>query len=182
MPPSYIRPDGEMPSTQDSIQEEHLSDFEDLLDGSIAPASASNPSPHPNDHSSTTTKPPLPLPSTAAHTLPLLTVALASNSQPKDSAPSPLQPAPINPRISRLLSQISGLQSQLSTLRAELSASNAKLSDPSRADSIVKAHIRLLHDYNEIKDVGLGLMGMIADGRGVMGGEVMEEFGVCAKD
>lgn len=50
------------------------------------------------------------------------------------------------------------------------------------ANTIVKKHIRLLHDYNEIKDMGQGLMGLIADSRGVRIVEVQDEFGVSAKD
>lgn len=50
------------------------------------------------------------------------------------------------------------------------------------ANKIVKDHIKLLHEYNELKDVGQGLMGLIADQRGVRIVEVQEEFGVDAKD
>lgn len=50
------------------------------------------------------------------------------------------------------------------------------------ANKIVKQHIKLLHEYNELKDVGQGLMGLIADQRGVRIVEVQEEFGVDAKD
>jgi hypothetical protein len=46
----------------------------------------------------------------------------------------------------------------------------------------VKRHIGLLHTYNEIKDVGQGLIGLIADSRGVRVREVMEEMGVGEKD
>lgn len=46
----------------------------------------------------------------------------------------------------------------------------------------VKRHIRLLHEYNEIKDVGQGLMGIIADARGVRQVDVEKEFGVGEKD
>lgn len=45
-----------------------------------------------------------------------------------------------------------------------------------------KAHIAALHGYNEIKDVAQGLMGLLAEQRGVRVIEVMEEFGVDAKD
>jgi hypothetical protein len=31
------------------------------------------------------------------------------------------------------------------------------------AAETVKRHIKLLHDYNDIRDVGQGLVGMIAD-------------------
>ncbi|KAF1998880.1 hypothetical protein P154DRAFT_523713 [Amniculicola lignicola CBS 123094] len=50
------------------------------------------------------------------------------------------------------------------------------------ANKIVKKHIKLLHEYNEIKDVGQGLMGLIADQRGVRIVEVQDEFGVTSKD
>lgn len=46
----------------------------------------------------------------------------------------------------------------------------------------VQRHIRLLHEYNEIKDVGQGLMGLIADARGVRQVEVQREFGVGDRD
>ena len=48
--------------------------------------------------------------------------------------------------------------------------------------AIVKAHIKLLHDYNEIRDVGQGLMGIIADQRGVRVVDVYREFDVADGD
>lgn len=50
------------------------------------------------------------------------------------------------------------------------------------AAETVKRHIKLLHDYNDIRDVGQGLVGMIADNRGIRIGELYEEFGVGLKD
>lgn len=50
------------------------------------------------------------------------------------------------------------------------------------ANKIVKEHIKLLHDYNELKDVGQGLMGLIADQRGVRIVEIQDEFGIDAND
>jgi hypothetical protein len=50
------------------------------------------------------------------------------------------------------------------------------------AAETVKRHIKLLHDYNDIRDVGQGLIGMIADNRGVRIGDLYEEFGVNVKD
>ena len=46
------------------------------------------------------------------------------------------------------------------------------------AHAKVKAHIKLLHDYNEIRDVGQGLMGIIADNRGVRVIDIYNDFGV----
>ncbi len=50
------------------------------------------------------------------------------------------------------------------------------------AADTVKRHIKLLHDYNDIKDIGQGLVGMIADQRGLRVGDLYEEFGVDLKD
>lgn len=50
------------------------------------------------------------------------------------------------------------------------------------AAATVKHHIKLLHDYNEIRDVGQSLMGLIADGRGERVGVIQEEFGIGTKD
>lgn len=50
------------------------------------------------------------------------------------------------------------------------------------AAATVRRHIRLLHVYNEIKDVGQGLMGLIAEARGVRQVDVETEFGVGAGD
>lgn len=52
----------------------------------------------------------------------------------------------------------------------------------SAANKIVKQHIKLLHEYNELKDAGQGLMGLIADQRGVRIVEVQDEFGIDAND
>jgi hypothetical protein len=113
-----------------------------------------------------------------------------------------LAPAPVpstSPCTLKLRSQISTLQSQISTTQATLADTLTKLQshlppesqsgsqpdEPSlqaRAEAIVKRHISLLHAYNEIKDVGQGLMGLIADSRGVRVREVMEEMGVGEKD
>lgn len=104
---------------------------------------------------------------------------------PKTTAPSPEHdpPAPKSPRTTRLIksltTQISTLESQISSTTTSLSSTTSQLQDPSDGGTAtVKRHIRLLHEYNEIKDVGQGLMGLIADARGVRHGEVQTEFGV----
>lgn len=50
------------------------------------------------------------------------------------------------------------------------------------AQATVKSHIKLLHDYNEIRDVGQGLMGIIADNRGVRVRDVYQDFDVDEGD
>lgn len=49
---------------------------------------------------------------------------------------------------------------------------------------MVARHVRLLREYNEIKDVGQQLMGMVAEKRGVTVGSLYKtgEFGVGPKD
>lgn len=50
------------------------------------------------------------------------------------------------------------------------------------ANMTIKEHIALLHKYNEIKDIGQGLMGLLAEQRGVRVSEVMADFGMGEKD
>jgi hypothetical protein len=202
-PTRPIRPDGEIPNSQDDDDERHSSDFEDLLEeptevrltseSTSPPASSPLPAPAVHTAPSSVQEPtitnPLQLPSTAAHTLPLTTppISNTSNNNPPttqssiSTAPNTTT-SPSNPLHTRLQTQITSLTSQISTLQSQLTASNALLPDPSLAPEIVRSHIKLLHSYNEIKDVGLGLMGLIADGRGVRLGDVMGEFGVGGGD
>ncbi|KAI2788261.1 DNA repair protein SWI5 [Penicillium oxalicum] len=75
---------------------------------------------------------------------------------------------------------ISDLQAQQAELEAEIAQLRPSLkNDPSET---VKRHIRLLHEYNEIKDIAQGLMGLIADARGVRHVDVQKEFGVHEED
>ncbi|KAF9869837.1 duf1337 domain-containing protein [Colletotrichum karsti] len=52
------------------------------------------------------------------------------------------------------------------------------------ASAVVARHVRLLREYNEMKDVGQQLMGLVAENRGVTVGSLYEtgEFGVGPKD
>ncbi|KXS94099.1 hypothetical protein AC579_2515 [Pseudocercospora musae] len=52
----------------------------------------------------------------------------------------------------------------------------------STAQARIKEHISLLHSYNEIKDIGLGLLGLLAEGRGVRVKDLMGEFEMGEKD
>ena len=103
------------------------------------------------------------------------------------------QPTP-SPRVVRLKSQITNLQNQIVSTQGNINDTIAQLiknqsggadrraadnetnithelSDEERdkalseAELVVKRHIRLLHDYNEIRDIGMGLCGVIADAR-----------------
>lgn len=50
------------------------------------------------------------------------------------------------------------------------------------ANTKIKSQIRQLQQYNDIKDIGTQLMGIIAEKRGCRIGEVQEEFGIKPDD
>ncbi|KAK3070495.1 hypothetical protein LTR53_010372 [Teratosphaeriaceae sp. CCFEE 6253] len=125
-----------------------------------------------------------------------------------DPAPTPgteslnlTDPTPANPRLTALLTKRAALERTLSDLTTQRAALVSRTTLPSglampddwsddqkakqaltSANAVIKEHISLLHRYNEIKDIGQGLMGLIADQRGVRVGVVQEDFGLDAKD
>ncbi|CAK3937135.1 Hypothetical predicted protein [Lecanosticta acicola] len=131
----------------------------------------------------------------------------ASSSGPLQSS-SPLTKTkaeeprtPTNPRLASLNTKRQTLEQKLAALQAERRTmiSNTKLpsgldmpshwSDEDKekhamktANATIKEHIGLLHRYNEIKDIGLGTMGLVAEKRGVRQGVIMEEFGMGSED
>jgi hypothetical protein len=52
----------------------------------------------------------------------------------------------------------------------------------SSAQAVIKEHIKLLSKYNEIRDIGQGLIGMVAESRRVRIRDCQEEFGVTDGD
>ncbi|KAL5388920.1 hypothetical protein DPSP01_002627 [Paraphaeosphaeria sporulosa] len=86
------------------------------------------------------------------------------------------------------LAHLPAIQDLLASTRN--SGVNSSMSDAEPTESeimaaahqINKKHIKLLHEYNEIKDVGQGLMGLIADQRGERIVEVQQHFGIDAND
>ncbi|KAK9381855.1 DNA repair protein [Kockiozyma suomiensis] len=66
-------------------------------------------------------------------------------------------------------------------LESECEEASKQLKNPN-AGQTVKRHIDLLKGYNAIRDIGLGLLGMIADTKGLRVAEVMKEYGVDLKD
>jgi DNA repair protein Swi5/Sae3 len=116
-------------------------------------------------------------------------------------------PEPTNPRLTALEAKKATLEQTLSDLKAQRQqlATQTKLPSglplPTTSSSgealteeellasalkssgvVIKGHIALLHKYNEIKDIGQGLMGLIADKRDCRVVGVMEEFGVGEGD
>ncbi|KAK1140266.1 hypothetical protein N8T08_010563 [Aspergillus melleus] len=94
--------------------------------------------------------------------------------------PHPEQQDQRDNRLNTLRASIADLESQTAQVEAQIAEIKSKLkSDPS---ATVQRHIRLLHEYNEIKDIGQGLMGLIADARGVRQVVVQREYGVADRD
>lgn len=114
---------------------------------------------------------------------------------------------PTNPRLATLQAKKAILEHNLSDLKTQRQtlATHTKLpsglplptttpsGDPLSSDevlaaalrssnAVIKEHIALLHKYNEIKDIGQGLMGLIADKRDCRVVVVMEELGVGEGD
>jgi len=84
-------------------------------------------------------------------------------------------------KIASLQSRNQDLEAQVAVMKEDIAVftKGLKSSNPSQT---VKTHIKLLHEYNEIRDVGQGIIGLIADNRGVRIGDVYEEFGVGRGD
>ncbi|KAF2159874.1 hypothetical protein M409DRAFT_60467 [Zasmidium cellare ATCC 36951] len=116
--------------------------------------------------------------------------------------PAPTAPPNANPTLHPLHQKLTALQSHLhnlqtlytshlhthSTLPSSLplptnwTPMQIQTSALETAHAVIKEHIALLHGYNEIKDVGMGLLGLVAEKRGVRVRCVMEEFGVGEGD
>ncbi|CAD0086699.1 unnamed protein product [Aureobasidium vineae] len=95
-------------------------------------------------------------------------------------------------RQAALESTVAGLLSQRTSLVDSFSATShiqhsedtetrAKLAVDS-ANTKIKTQIKQLQQYNDIKDIGTQLMGLIAEKRGCRIGEVQEEFGINPDD
>ncbi|GME38164.1 putative DNA repair protein swi5 protein [Neofusicoccum parvum] len=101
--------------------------------------------------------------------------------------------ADLTARRATVLSEFAAVPSVAERLPRHAGATAANSSaerDPAVADdaavraakAIIQERIRRLNEYNEIRDIGQGLMGIIAESRGVRIKEVQEEFDISAKD
>ncbi|EFR00749.1 hypothetical protein MGYG_09026 [Nannizzia gypsea CBS 118893] len=115
-----------------------------------------------------------------------MTVSITVDTAPGDIPPTPQQAK----KIEALEATIPRLREQVKNTELAIKKARERLNElakeghggPPDASGIVKEHIRLLHDYNEIKDVGQGLIGLIAQSRGVRHVEVQTEFGIATAD
>lgn len=74
------------------------------------------------------------------------------------------------------------LQRQLDEVIVNQDEVNSKLKDPTNPEATVKRHIKTLHEFNEIRDIAQGLIGLIAESRGVRVHDVYPEFGLDSDD
>ncbi|MCJ1349736.1 hypothetical protein MMC31_007977 [Peltigera leucophlebia] len=81
-------------------------------------------------------------------------------------------------KIASLEARIVALEGQIADIKAQEAEISAKLKFSHPASTTVQTHISLLHTYNEIRDIASGLMGIIADNRGVRARDIYEEYGV----
>ncbi|KAL3446236.1 Swi5-domain-containing protein [Aspergillus insuetus] len=104
----------------------------------------------------------------------------ASRSEQGKPPSTPSQASQRNKKLETLRASNKDLESQVAEIESQVAEIRAKLkNDPSET---VKRHIQLLHEYNEIKDAGQGLLGLIADARGMRQVDVEREFGVGERD
>ncbi|MCJ1393048.1 hypothetical protein MMC18_005920 [Xylographa bjoerkii] len=112
-----------------------------------------------------------------------LPIPQSSRASPTTPPPSPpFNPPNPNARLlttpqAILHAKISALEAQLAATQAQIDAIKPQLRSPSPGTT-VQQHIALLHTYNEIRDVGQGLLGMVAENRGVRVRDVYGEYGV----
>jgi DNA repair protein Swi5/Sae3 len=110
------------------------------------------------------------------------TATTTTATPPPPTNLSPEQKAQRERKMTTLQASISKLESQIADTEAQLSETRSSLKSPDDVSDTIKNHIRSLHSYNEIKDVGQGLMGLIAEARGVRYVDVQREFGIEAGD
>jgi hypothetical protein len=93
--------------------------------------------------------------------------------------------ASLESTVAELLSQRTSLVNSISPTsdpqESEDTEARAKLAVDA-ANIKIKSQIKQLQQYNDIKDVGTQLMGIIAEKRGCRIGEVQEEFGINPDD
>ncbi|KAG4305753.1 hypothetical protein PORY_000663 [Pneumocystis oryctolagi] len=85
-------------------------------------------------------------------------------------------------KIASLEKSLNELTAKQEALRVTLKLFKKRLFRNPDAASTVKKHITLLHTYNEIRDVALGLIGKIADQERCRVVEIMNRFGITKDD
>ncbi|KAI5296723.1 hypothetical protein KEM55_005703 [Ascosphaera atra] len=83
-------------------------------------------------------------------------------------------------KLEKTASELEAVETSIAEVQKQLSSiSEEAAKDPS---AVVNRHIRLLHEYNEVKDTAQGLLNMIAEARGMRYVDVQREYGVSEND
>ncbi|KAI8911330.1 Swi5-domain-containing protein [Powellomyces hirtus] len=91
------------------------------------------------------------------------------------------EPPPDTARVA-LQSDISRLRAKLADLESEARVLEGSLSPGTNVDAEASAHIKRLHDYNEIKDIGQLLFGRLAEREGTTTRSMYERFDLGVDD
>ena len=75
--------------------------------------------------------------------------------------------------------KIKEIQIQINSIKSELDTDQF---DESIVESLLSLQIKLLHEYNDIKDIGQMLLGKYAELQGTTTAEMYHEFGLDLKD
>ncbi|KAH0354167.1 hypothetical protein KCU81_g1287, partial [Aureobasidium melanogenum] len=93
--------------------------------------------------------------------------------------------AALEATVAELLSQRTSLVNTFSTTSDTQDLEDTEIRAKLAVDAVnlkIKSQIKQLQQYNDIKDIGTQLMGIIAEKRGCRIGEVQEEFGIKPDD
>ena len=98
----------------------------------------------------------------------------------------------VTPSKEELEAEIKDLEATLVTLQEQRKETEGKLKyhlsvswlmrNTTNPEEAVRRHIKLLHEYNEIRDVALNFAGKLAEGEQRRTIDVLEEYGMTAKD
>ncbi|OLL22239.1 Mating-type switching protein swi5 [Neolecta irregularis DAH-3] len=83
--------------------------------------------------------------------------------------------------VAELEIELSALVSRLECIVMSLKLQLTATSSPD-AKTTVDNHINLLHQYNEIRDIGMMLLSQVADNERIRQADVMERFGMTKDD
>ncbi|KAL7267764.1 hypothetical protein RUND412_009631, partial [Rhizina undulata] len=94
----------------------------------------------------------------------------AQQNDGKDTTPAD---AARERKLGKLRADNRALEKELVEVREKRAEVLNKLKNSETPEETVKHHIKLLHDFNDIRDVGLGLIGLVAENRQVRVQDVM---------
>jgi len=105
-----------------------------------------------------------------------------ASNDPQAMTSSEDAPSHSSSRKTQLKHQVTNLEEELRESKDEL----ARLLDGagfiSSPEDVIQKHIKMLHNYNEIRDTGLALIGIVADIEKSTTDKILSQFGFTTKD